>query len=72
MCDWLFGYCWWFEGDWWSTNGWLSGSDWWSGAAGALLGAAIGSFVPLLWLRWIRKIECKSGIDAMHAEFHLC
>jgi hypothetical protein len=44
--------------------------DWWAGAAGALLGALIGSCVPLLWSAWARRKERRGELIAMQAEMY--
>jgi hypothetical protein len=42
--------------------------DWWAGAAGALLGAAIGSGIPLWWSRRLRNSERRGEIIGMQVE----
>jgi hypothetical protein len=44
--------------------------DWWAGAAGALLGALIGSCVPLAWSAWMRRKERSGEITAMQVEMY--
>lgn len=47
----------------------MTSSEWWSGVGGALLGALIGSFIPLGWSWWQRRSERHGEIQAMHVEF---
>jgi hypothetical protein len=44
--------------------------EWWEGAAGALLGALIGSCIPLLWGWWTRRIERKGELVAMQVKMY--
>jgi hypothetical protein len=44
--------------------------DWWAGAAGALLGAFIGSCVPLAWYWLSRRKERRGELIAMQAEMY--
>jgi hypothetical protein len=46
------------------------GTKWWGSAAGALLGALIGSCVPLLLTRNARRIERRGELVAMQIEMH--
>jgi hypothetical protein len=46
------------------------GTKWWGGAAGALLGALIGSCVPLLLTRNARRIERRGELVAMQIEMY--
>jgi hypothetical protein len=46
------------------------GIEWWEGAAGALLGALIGSLVPLLWSWWARRTERKGELRSMYVELY--
>jgi hypothetical protein len=46
----------------------LEGIHWWEGAAGALLGAFIGSYIPLRWARSQRRTERLGELLGMRSE----
>lgn len=45
--------------------------DWWAGGAGVLIGAVIGSCIPLLWMRRLRQVERRGELDGMLIELQL-